>query len=111
MPSRCGCPSARLSVPPPRWALATISHCVGTTAKWRLLCSAAVPRQRSETGMNQEAVTLGADTTGLSFEEALARLEDVVARLETGTLSLDESLREYEQGVALSRHCALYLRE
>lgn len=51
------------------------------------------------------------ETTGLSFEEALARLEEVVARLETGTLSLDESLREYEQGVALSRHCALYLRE
>jgi exodeoxyribonuclease VII small subunit len=61
--------------------------------------------------MNQEAVTPGTETTGLSFEEALARLEDVVARLETGTLSLDESLREYEQGVALSRHCALYLRE
>jgi exodeoxyribonuclease VII small subunit len=53
----------------------------------------------------------GLDTGGLSFEEALTLLEQIVERLETGTLSLDESLREYEKGVALSRHCALYLRE
>src|SRR4051794_35563552 len=80
-------------------------------AKWKRLCSGASPRWRSESRMNQETGTAGTETTGLSFEEALARLEDVVARLEAGTLSLDESLREYEQGVALSRHCALYLRE
>jgi exodeoxyribonuclease VII small subunit len=48
---------------------------------------------------------------GLSFEEALAQLEEIVERLETGSLSLDESLGEYEKGVALSRHCTRYLRE
>jgi exodeoxyribonuclease VII small subunit len=61
--------------------------------------------------MDPETRSPGYDTTGLSFEEALAQLEYVVERLETGTLSLDASLREYEKGVALSRHCALYLRE
>jgi exodeoxyribonuclease VII small subunit len=55
--------------------------------------------------------TTGFDTTGLSFEEALAQLEALVERLEGGTLSLDDALRDYERGVALSRHCALYLRE
>ena len=61
--------------------------------------------------MDAETGGAGIDTRGLSFEEALAQLEQIVERLETGTLSLDASLREYENGVALSRHCALYLRE
>lgn len=41
-----------------------------------------------------------------TFEEALQKLETVVARLEEGELSLEESLRLYEEGVALTRRCA-----
>ncbi len=42
----------------------------------------------------------------LNFEAALARLETMVARLESGELTLAESLRTFEEGVSLSRQCA-----
>lgn len=45
------------------------------------------------------------DITSPKFEEALARLEQIVATLEAGTLSLDESLRAFEEGIALVRYC------
>ena len=41
----------------------------------------------------------------LSFEEAYAQLEDVIGKLESGELSLDESVTLYEQGRQLSAHC------
>ena len=41
----------------------------------------------------------------LSFEAATARLEEIVKLLEKGHSSLDESLKLYEQGVALVRFC------
>ncbi len=47
----------------------------------------------------------------LAFEEALARLEEIVRRMEQGEVSLEESLALFEQGVALSRHCARKLDE
>ncbi len=40
-----------------------------------------------------------------SFEEALADLEKIVLRLESGELGLEESLAEYEKGVRLVRIC------
>jgi exodeoxyribonuclease VII small subunit len=39
------------------------------------------------------------------FEAALAELEEIVARLEQGELPLEESLRQFERGVALTRLC------
>ena len=39
------------------------------------------------------------------FEEALAELEGLVERLERGDLPLDEALKTFERGVALTRHC------
>jgi len=42
----------------------------------------------------------------LSFEDAVLRLEQIVASMEEGNLSLDDSLRCFEEAVALSRHCA-----
>lgn len=41
----------------------------------------------------------------MSFEEALRALEDVVRRLETGEVPLDESITLYERGEALRNHC------
>jgi len=41
----------------------------------------------------------------LKFEKALSRLETIVAELERGELSLDESLRIFEEGVKLSKTC------
>ena len=41
----------------------------------------------------------------MSFEAALAELEQVVARLEKGEVALDESITLYERGAALRAHC------
>ncbi len=41
----------------------------------------------------------------LSFEEAMENLEKVVSELETGKLSLDESVKRFEEGMNLSKHC------
>jgi exodeoxyribonuclease VII small subunit len=45
------------------------------------------------------------------FEKALARLEEVVKRLESPELSLDEAMKLFEEGVKLSRECQKQLEE
>jgi exodeoxyribonuclease VII small subunit len=45
------------------------------------------------------------------FEEAMARLEQIVHALEGGDLSLDDSLRAFEEGTALLRYCTRRLEE
>ena len=45
------------------------------------------------------------------FEAALKRLEGIVRQLEDGDLPLEESLRLFEEGVALTRQCAARLDE
>ena len=40
-----------------------------------------------------------------SFEDAMARLDAIVAKLEEDKLPLDEMLDRYEEGVALARYC------
>ena len=42
---------------------------------------------------------------GMSFEEALKALEEVVRSLEGGEVPLDESITLYERGEALRKHC------
>ncbi len=42
----------------------------------------------------------------MKFEDALKRLEKIVEELEDGSLSLDESLEKYEEGIKLSKTCA-----
>lgn len=44
-----------------------------------------------------------------NFEQALERLETIVEELEAGSLSLEESLARYEEGVRLSRRLTLSL--
>jgi exodeoxyribonuclease VII small subunit len=44
-----------------------------------------------------------------SFEEQLTALEKVVERLERGELSLDESVRLFEEGMKLSEACKVQL--
>ena len=41
----------------------------------------------------------------LSYEQALAELETIVASLESSKLPLDESMSLYERGQALTKHC------
>jgi len=40
-----------------------------------------------------------------NFETAMAELEELVAQIETGNLSLEDSLKQFEQGIKLSRTC------
>ena len=50
------------------------------------------------------------DLSKLSFEQALDQLEKIVDRLERGDVPLDESIKIYEQGEALKKHCATLLQ-
>ena len=45
------------------------------------------------------------------FEKSLTRLEEVVKRLESTDLSLDEAMKLFEEGVKLSRECQKQLEE
>ena len=45
------------------------------------------------------------DIAKLSFEKALAELEDIVRKLESGEAELEESITLYERGAALKAHC------
>lgn len=47
----------------------------------------------------------------VKFEQAMARLESIVAELERGELPLDESLRIFEEGIRLSKTCLKMLNE
>jgi exodeoxyribonuclease VII small subunit len=46
-----------------------------------------------------------------NFEEALKRLEEIVQKLEGGELSLEESLKLFEEGIEISRTCTKKLSE
>jgi exodeoxyribonuclease VII small subunit len=56
-------------------------------------------------------MTEATDISALSFEKALAALEDIVARLEAGKVDLEESIKIYERGEALRKHCEAKLKE
>ena len=46
-----------------------------------------------------------------SFESAITRLEEIVAKLEKGNCSLEESIKLFEEGTALSGLCRTKLDE
>lgn len=47
----------------------------------------------------------------MTFEKAVARLEEIVAQMETGETTLEESLKLFEEGSALSSLCYRKLSE
>ncbi len=51
-----------------------------------------------------------ADIKKMTFEAALAELEDIVQKLESGRAELEESITLYERGAALKAHCAAKLK-
>ena len=51
------------------------------------------------------------DLSAMSFEQALAELEKIVAQLERGDVALEESIRMYERGAALKAHCETKLKD
>ena len=51
------------------------------------------------------------DVSTMSFEQAMAELEQVVGKLERGDVPLDESIRLYERGAELKKRCEQKLKE
>lgn len=51
------------------------------------------------------------DVEKLSFEAALAELEEIVRQLEQGKSSLDDAIGAYERGAKLKQHCEKKLNE
>jgi len=51
------------------------------------------------------------DIAAMSFEDALAELEQIVRRLEAGQVKLDEAIQCYERGAQLKSHCEQKLNE
>ncbi len=51
-----------------------------------------------------------ADIIDLSFEQALAELEKIVAELESGQAPLEQSIEMYERGARLKAHCEARLQ-
>ena len=49
------------------------------------------------------------EVSSRSFEQAVAELETIVARLERGDVALDQSIAIYERGEALKKHCETLL--
>jgi exodeoxyribonuclease VII small subunit len=45
------------------------------------------------------------DSAPLSFEQAMEQLEAIVERIERGEIGLEDSVKQYEQGVALISRC------
>ena len=52
-----------------------------------------------------------ADIEALPFEKALAELEQIVTRLESGKADLEQSIAIYERGEALKMHCEKLLKD
>jgi len=51
------------------------------------------------------------DASALPFEKAVQELEDIVAKLEKSSVSLDESVKLFERGEALRKRCDDLLKE
>lgn len=64
-----------------------------------------------DTGQPPVLGTVRAVVDDGSFEEALAALEHVVAHLEQGRLSLDDTMTWYELGLRLARRCSEHLAQ
>jgi len=45
------------------------------------------------------------DIGKMSFEEAIRELTDIVGKIEQGKIPLQDSLEQYEKGMALIKHC------
>ena len=47
----------------------------------------------------------------LKFEEAMEELENIVSKLDSGELSLEQSIEAYEVGTTLKEHCQTQLKK
>lgn len=60
--------------------------------------------------MTEKVESLPADIVEMSFEEALAALEEIVNKLDSGEVGLEDSITIYTRGSLLRRHCQAKLK-
>jgi len=51
------------------------------------------------------------DVGGLSFEESIKELTNIVGKIEQGQIPLQDSVQQYERGMALIKHCRTILQK
>jgi exodeoxyribonuclease VII small subunit len=51
------------------------------------------------------------DVGGLSFEESIKELTNIVGKIEQGQIPLQDSLQQYERGMSLIQHCRTILQK
>jgi len=61
--------------------------------------------------MPKSSAPVAATPSIAEFEHSLDELEQLVTRMEGGELSLDESLKSFERGIGLYRHCQTVLEQ
>lgn len=61
--------------------------------------------------VKRSASTKASDVGALSFEDALAELEQIVRGLEGGQQKLEDAITAYERGAALRKHCEAKLAQ
>ncbi|MBA7598397.1 Exodeoxyribonuclease 7 small subunit [subsurface metagenome] len=51
------------------------------------------------------------NTGKMTFEQAIKELTDIVGKIEQGQIPLQDSLKQYERGMALIKHCRTILKK
>lgn len=67
--------------------------------------------KKTEDARHSNTLAAGDTPPSLDFETALSELETLVEKLESGELSLAESLAQFEKGIHLSRECHQILEQ
>jgi exodeoxyribonuclease VII small subunit len=81
------------------------------TTRWRGAATNRRPQRIKADRVNSIPAKKPEPPKKPDFERSLARLEEVVRRLESPQLSLDDAMKLFEEGVALSRECQKQLEE
>ena len=61
--------------------------------------------------MAKDSKDANGDVAAMPFEKALAELEQIVGKLESGNVPLDDSIKIYESGEALKKRCDALLKD
>lgn len=69
-----------------------------------------MPKKPPADDSEPPAAEAGSSVGEIDFEAALAELEELVDQMEAGEMTLEDSLRAFERGVKLTRHCQSALR-
>jgi len=70
-----------------------------------------VAKSRKPTQERSKSESLAIDVASLSYEQAVAKIEEIADRIEAGEIGLEESIGQYELGTKLLRHCRTILEQ